>query len=674
MDKNKKNFAVGRLQIKAVNEEKRTIRGMATTPETDRVGDVIDPLGVEFKNPAPLLWMHQHDLPVGSVKFGTPTKEGVPFEATLPIIEAPSQLKARIDEAWESVKAGLVRAVSIGFRALEWAFNEETDGFNFLRTEIYELSLVTVPANPGATIQEIKSFDANLRKAAIGKNAHDEQKKTPPPSGDSEKKTTTIVKFTPKEGENMKIKEQIKAYQAERAAKVEEMKKLLQKSEESGETLDEADSEACDTLEKEIETIDKHLKRLSTLQKLEDNTEVKSAGATPVGSGESEKTATEARTSVPAQIRLKPNHEKGIAFARLAKSMGLAKGNLMQAAKIAETRFADDPRIASILNKGAVAAGTTSDSTWAGPLVGDESSVFADFAEYLRPMTILGKFGMGNLPSLRRVPFRTRLVGQTSGGNGYWVGEGAPKPLTKFDFTDTTLAPLKVAAISVATMELLRDSSPSADSILRDQLAAAVTERLDIDFIDPDKSASAGVSPASITNGVTPIASAGNTADDVREDISALLGTYIEANNTPTNGVLVMSSITALRLSLMQNPLGQAEFPGINMSGGMLFGFPVIVSQYVQPDSSGHYVVMVNASDIYLGDEGDVMVDFSSEASLQMADDPTNNSATPTATTMVSMFQTNSVAFRAERTINWSKRRASAVALLTGVNWGVDAS
>jgi len=37
---------------------------------------------------------------------------------------------------------------------------------------------------------------------------------------------------------------------------------------------------------------------------------------------------------------------------------------------------------------------------------------------------------------------------------------------------------------------------------------------------------------------------------------------------------------------------------------------------------------------------------------------------------MVSMFQTNSVAIRAERTINWMRRRTQAVAYLTSVSWG----
>ena len=39
------------------------------------------------------------------------------------------------------------------------------------------------------------------------------------------------------------------------------------------------------------------------------------------------------------------------------------------------------------------------------------------------------------------------------GGAGYWVGEGKAKPLTKFDFTRTTLTPLKVANIAVLTKE-----------------------------------------------------------------------------------------------------------------------------------------------------------------------------------------------------------------------------
>jgi HK97 family phage major capsid protein len=287
-------------------------------------------------------------------------------------------------------------------------------------------------------------------------------------------------------------------------------------------------------------------------------------------------------------------------------------------------------------------------------------------------MTILGRMGQNGIPGPRVVPFRTRLISQTSGGSGYWVGEGAPKPMTKFDFTGTTLEPLKVANIAVVTMELLRDSSPSAEAIVRDSLAAALAERLDIDFVDPTKTASAGVSPASITNGVTPIVSSGTDADAVRCDIATLLQSYAAANNPPTTGVLVMSASLAIALMGLRNALGQREFPDITMNGGILEGFPVVTSQYVSgfADTAGEYVFMINASDIWLGDMGGVTVDMSDQASLQFLDNPTNNgTGSTTATSMISLWQTNCVGFRAERTINWAKRRDSAVAVLSGVNW-----
>src|SRR4029077_8728361 len=117
--------------------------------------------------------------------------------------------------------------------------------------------------------------------------------------------------------------------------------------------------------------------------------------------------------------------------------------------------------------------------------------------------------GTNGIPSLRRVPFNVSIPSQTTGGDGYWVGEGAPKPLTKFDFTTINIRWSKLAAISVLTEELVRFSNPNAETLVRDQLAAAIIARMDIDFVDPAKAAVANVSPASITNGVTPIPSTG---------------------------------------------------------------------------------------------------------------------------------------------------------------------
>ncbi|EKQ6319227.1 phage major capsid protein [Pseudomonas aeruginosa] len=664
----KTNRAYSTLEVKALDDERRVITGIASTPSPDRMQDVVEPKGAQFKLPIPFLWQHNHDEPIGHVTDAKVTQKGIEVSVQLTQVEEPGKLKDRLDEAWQSIKSGLVRGLSIGFSAKEFEQIPGSWGLRFLSWEWFELSAVTIPANAEATITSVKSIDREQR-AALGIKSVPVVRITP--AGASAIKTKTIKVPKPQEGNDMKTTaEQIAEFEATRVSKAAEMEAIMTKAAEAGETLDADQSEQFDTLEAEIAAIDKHIGRLKQMQKAQ------AANAKPV----TEEAGAQRMANVKAldfkevQVRAKNTQklEPGIAFARAAKCLALGHLEHRDAIGIAKALYdGQDSIIAAtqrLVTKAAVAAATTSDATWAGPLVGDETSVFADFVEYLRPQTILGRFGTNGIPSLRRVPFRVPLIGQTSGGDGYWVGEGQAKPLTKFDFERKTLEPLKVANIAVATMEVIRDSSPAADGIIRDQLAAALRERLDIDFIDPAKAAVAGVSPASILNGVAGIPSSGNTADDVRADIRALFNAFIAANNAPTSGVWLMPATTALALSLMQNPLGQAEFPGISMTGGELFGLPVIVSEYIPTSSAGAVVALVNASDIYLGDEGGVDLSMSTEASLQMDNAPDN--PTTASTVLVSLWQRNLVGFRAERAINWARRRASAVAYLTGVNWG----
>src|SRR5262245_58714247 len=148
---------------KVLDAERRIIRGLATTPDPDRHGDVIEPLGVSFKNPLPLLLFHDTQRPVAMATFAAPTEAGVAFEATIAEVAEAGSLRARVDEAWQSIKPGVITGVSIGFRALEVA--EMKTGFRFLKTEVVELSLVTIPANASATILTVKQLAATGRHA-----------------------------------------------------------------------------------------------------------------------------------------------------------------------------------------------------------------------------------------------------------------------------------------------------------------------------------------------------------------------------------------------------------------------------------------------------------------------------------------------------------------------------
>lgn len=467
----------------------------------------------------------------------------------------------------------------------------------------------------------------------------------------------------------MNYAEQIASFKATRATQVAAMEGIQQKAMDEGRSKDQAEQQEFDDAAEQIKAIDREIKDLESMEALN------MAKAAPVPD------VTGQRDRVPAVAKNTEKLEPGILFARYAMCKMASQNNPAMAVEIAKSQYPQHEGMVKTLEleargqkmqglmKATVEAGTTLDTTWAAPLV-QYQNFAGDFVEYLRPRTILGQFGTGGIPSLNRIPFNVRIAGQTTGGQAYWVGEGAPKPLTAFDFNDTELRWNKIATIAVLTNELIRFSDPSAERLVRDGLAAAVIERADIDFVDPAKAAVANVSPASITNGIAGIPSSGNTADDVRADIAALWAPFIAARNAPRNAVYLMDSTTALALSMMRNPLSQAEFPGITLNGGTFEGVPVIVSDYLPVDSAGGMVILLNASDIWLADDGQVTIDASREASLQMLDNPTNSSATGTATSMVSMFQTNSTAFLAERFINWQRRRVSAVAWLDNVNWG----
>lgn len=164
------NRAYSMLEAKAFDAEKRTFKGWATTPAADRVSDVINPLGAKFTNPLVLLHQHNHDAPIGTVTFGKPTAKGIEFEAHIPEIEEPGPLKDRVDTAWGEIRHGLVRAVSIGFRPLKYAYMED-GGIDFQEIEIFELSSVSIPANAEAVITAVKSLDHKLMADAGIKSA-----------------------------------------------------------------------------------------------------------------------------------------------------------------------------------------------------------------------------------------------------------------------------------------------------------------------------------------------------------------------------------------------------------------------------------------------------------------------------------------------------------------------
>jgi len=656
------------LELKSVSEDDRVIVGIASTIEVDRMGDIVEPSGAEFTLPIPLLWQHNSREPIGEVFEAKVTKTGIEIKARVVKIDEPGKLKDRLDEAWQSLKAKLVRGLSIGFDPLESARIEGTYGLRFIKWSWLELSCVTIPANATASIQSIKSFDAK-HLAASGRSAAASSTKS---AGDSA--STRVVKAIPKDRVMKKtVAEQIKDFEATRQAKSAERDGIMDKSAESGETLDAAQTEQYDTLTGELKSIDDHLVRLRAREEELKKSAVPASGSTAERASDSRGGTT--------QVAVKDTMPPDVAFGAMVlckahSYLQLQKGNLISPMDVAKQRYPSASLLhAYFQQKTAVIGGTTTDSNFASALLAPSQVIESAFLEYLRPKTLIDRFGTNQngvqIPSLLRVPFNVKVQSQTSGASAGWVGEGKPKLVTKFNTTSTTLLFTKIAAISVITEELARFSRPGAETLVRNELAKSVIAKMDTDFIDPAVAVSSGVNPASITNGVTALTTAGVSAANVLTDIQALVAPFMLNGYDISQLVILMPNTLALTLSLMQNSLGQDSFKGMTAYGGQVAGIPVLASQYLASGASyGNMVVCVSAENVALADDGSVTVDASREASIEMVDSSSQDATTGTGASLVSMFQTNSIALRAEREINWKKLRSTAVTFMDDVNWG----
>jgi len=637
------------LNIKSFDDEQRIIEGIATTPSTDRVGDIVEPMGAKFSLPFPLLWQHRADEPVGYVESAQPAEDGIKFRARLAKIDEPGELKNLCDKAWQAVKAKLVKAVSIGF-TIKDAELLKKGGLQIKDWEWLELSLVTIPANQDATIHTIRSIDTELME------------RSKPSRAAGASNSTRVVKIDERPNMAKKtIAEQISAFEATRHAKAARMEEIMDTAGDKGITLDAEQKQEYDVLVDELKQVDEHIGRLKVLEK----TNIAKAVAVPERISNPEDAS---RVRDPIRVTTHRRElEKGVRMVRFLRALYEGQGNYFYARDLArqnEQWKVESPEIEAALGeliqqKVAVVPGDASTTAWAGVLV-QYQYLASDFAEFLYPLTVIGR-----IPGLRRVPFKVRVPRQTAAAGVGWVGEGRAKPLTQLAFDSVTLDYAKIAGIIPLTEELVRLSNPAAETIVRDSLSAAIVKFMDSQFLDPSKAAD-DVSPASITNGLTAIVPSGTNAASFRSDVNRLLDTFLANNYQMGGAVWIMTQTNAMRLANMVNTLGQAEFPSVNINGGSLLGIPIVASNNIPSTtgspSEGYPIILALAPEILLADDGAVTIDVSREASLQMDTAP---DSPPTASTVtVSLWQQNLIAIKAERFINWKLRRSTAVAYI----------
>ncbi len=185
-----------------------------------------------------------------------------------------------------------------------------------------------------------------------------------------------------------------------------------------------------------------------------------------------------------------------------------------------------------------------------------------DFSEFIRPLTILGK-----LSGLRRVPARVRQIAATAGSTAFWSGQANARPISRITLTGDVIEQLSCIAMLVTTRELLMSSSPSAESVLSRDLAAAIVQAMDSAFINSSNSGVAGVTPAAVTYGTTAIHSSGSSLANIDGDLNLITEALSDAGSNLQFATWVLRPRTAIYLSGLRGSGGALAFPQMTVKG-----------------------------------------------------------------------------------------------------------
>ena len=132
------------------------IKGYASTNDTDRAGDVIEKEAWEkggldnYTNNPVVLFNHDYNRPIGRATGLETDDRGLKITANI---------SKSAGDVTNLVKEGILRALSVGFRVKDADYIEETDGLKISDAELFEISVVSVPANQSATFSVAKAFD-----------------------------------------------------------------------------------------------------------------------------------------------------------------------------------------------------------------------------------------------------------------------------------------------------------------------------------------------------------------------------------------------------------------------------------------------------------------------------------------------------------------------------------
>lgn len=612
----------------------------------DRHGTRINPNGWElsaFKRNPIALFGHSNGFPIGT--WENLRVEGDRLVGRL--VLAAKGTSARIDELVRLVEQGILRAVSVGFSALEFGVPGKSP-YDYERQELLEVSLVSVPSNTNALkIARSLNISESTLKLAFGEQA-EAGRDGVSTSGEHAEATTAEetrarVAAAPrpkaKTMTTMTLSQRIEAAQEDLTAKRDTLSNLSR-----AETLD---VEAIEELNEKIAGAER---TVAALKKTEAS----------IGANATRDVASPAirRPLGVAAVDVKPADL--IVRAAVCRLLSHISGRPVES--ILEERYPGHEATAAV-TRTAIAVATTTTSGWASQLV---ETAMADFLALLPPTSVypvLRSMGVGLTFGPNSGAIKIPFSSSTTALAGGFVLEGDPIPVGRLTLDSITLTPHKFGIIVPMTKEVMRYTNPALEAIVRSELLARTAIKLDSLLID--STASSATRPAGLLNGVSAgSAYGGGDYQAFLADMKTLLSPFDTAN-AGRSLALLMNPAQARGVRMMAGP----NASGFGWANQFLADFRVISSTSITAGT----VIAVDAADFVTGTGDSPMFETSDQATIHMEDTPAAISATGTPNTVAapvrSMFQTNSVALKMTMDVTWAMRRSGMVQYISSVTW-----
>lgn len=427
----------------------------------------------------------------------------------------------------------------------------------------------------------------------------------------------------------------IASLRQKRAKAVDRMQALNKSALAVDRDLNAEEKTEYDGLRESVKSMDEQIKRLEEADRLAAESARELPSSVEVGKSGAEEGAK--------------NRKPGDFVARAARALAATKGDFRRAAKFAEE---------SLLDAGVAKALAADNASGGGFAIPENYS--AEFIELYYPQSVVRASGARTVPLANGNMTVPKVTGGATAG---YIGENSLIPASQPSAGQVKLTGRKLGILVPISNDLIRKSSPSADTMVRADMEQAASAAENQNFL---RGLGTGAGPKGLryqANAANILAvNATTNLVNVTADLSRLMLALMN-NNVPTaTAGWLTSPRVKLFLADIRDGNGNKAFPEIDRNE--LRGYPIktttdIPINLAVTDTNESELYFVNFADVVIGDSLGLTLEVSSEASYVDSTGAT-----------VSAFQSDQTLIKMILEHDIALRHNLAVAVLKDVDWG----